>query len=138
DVPAGDDFLAGDALTLSDFFGPQHGIVDSAIVIVLADLLLGGLAQPLVDDILDDILNGRKICADPVDVESQIPPRVATRWTQIIFAARVPDADEMIHREADPDGLLDGGRVHRAPAPHQHPVRAVAADAQPLGRLVLH
>src|SRR5271169_1399118 len=44
----------------------------------------------------------------------------------------------MIHWEAGLSGFLHRGRVHRAPAPHDHVVRTVAANAQPEARLVLH
>ncbi len=59
------------------------------------------------------------------------------RRLDVGLGARPPDADEVVHRVADRGRFLDRGRVHHAPAPHQHPVRVqLAADLQP-GRLLL-
>ena len=55
----------------------------------------------------------------------------------VIFRPRPPDADEVIHREADVRGLLDRHGVHHAPAPEQDIVRLVAADLEPLAFLFL-
>ena len=43
----------------------------------------------------------------------------------------------MVHREADRRRLADRHRVHHPPAPHQHVVRPLAADLQPLRLLLL-
>jgi hypothetical protein len=75
------------------------------------------------------------------------PPRRAcsapcSRWPvahrqHVVLRAGPPDADEVLHREADVRGFLDGDLVHHAPAPHQSRSRALAADLQPLRLLLL-
>jgi hypothetical protein len=55
----------------------------------------------------------------------------------VILRAGPPDADEVLHREADVRGFLDRDLVHHAPAPHQHVVGPITADLQPLRLLLL-
>src|SRR5215472_4868231 len=138
DVLAGDNLLAGDALSVADCLGAQHRIVDAAIIVILADFILGNLAQAFVDDVFDDILDRRKVCPDAVEIEGGITLSLRAGGACIVFAARIPDADEVIHGEADLGSLLDGGRVHGAPTPHDHPGRSIASHAEPLRRLALH
>ena len=68
----------------------------------------------------------------------QVTVRGLAGRQHVVFRAGPPDADEILHREADVHGFLDGDLVHHAPAPHHDVVGALAADLQPLGRLVLH
>ncbi len=127
----GDVLLAGDLLRVADAFGDHRSIHYAAIVEVLADLILRRLAVALVDHVLDDVLDRREVRAHGVEVERQIAFAAGTCRTRIVFAARPPDTDEVIHRIAGLGGFLHGRRVHRTPAPHDHVVGLVAANAEP-------
>ena len=62
-------FLPVMLLRVADRFGDDHGVHHAAIVEVLADLILLGLALALVDDVLDDVLDRRIVRADLMQVE---------------------------------------------------------------------
>src|SRR5215471_4737733 len=138
DVLAGDDLLAGDALRVADGLGDQHRIVDTAVIVILADLVLGNLAQAFVDNVFDDVLDRRKIRPNAVEIEGGVALGVSPDGTRVVFAARIPDADEVIHRESDLISIPDGGRIHGTPTPHDHPGRSITSHAEPLRRLALH
>src|SRR3954469_11285240 len=137
-VLAGDDLLAADALRVADRLGDEHRVVDAAIVEHLADLLLRRLREPLVDDVLLDVLDDREIGPGEVEAERLVALALGAASAGVVVAAGPPDADELRRREAGLDRLLDGGRVHRAPALVVEPVGAVAADVEPDRALVLH
>src|SRR5215471_14660128 len=132
------DLLAGDLLRVADRFGDKHGVVDTAIVEILAELVLFDLALALVHDVFPDVLEGRVVAAEAVEVEREIALAFLTGATGVIVAARPPDPDEMIHRITIFGGPLHRSRIHRAPAPHDHPGWTIAPDCKPLRRLVLH
>src|SRR5690606_13585898 len=92
----------------------------------------------LAKDMLLDVLERRIVRTHAVEVEREITLAAVACRTRVILAARPPDADEPVHREVGARGLAYRRRAHRAPAPHDHPRRLVTANAQPLGRLVLH
>src|SRR4030095_7843971 len=138
DILAGHDLLARQLLRVADCFGYQNGVVDAAVVEILSELVLLDLALALVHDVFLDVLERGIVRPKSVEVEREIAFGFLTAATSIVITARPPDADEMIHGEAVLGRALDRRRIHRAPAPHDHPRRTIAADRQPLRRLVLH
>src|ERR1019366_6144393 len=105
---------------------------------VLADAALLGLALTLVDDIFLDVLDHWEIRADRNEIERQISVARRACGARIVIATRPPIADQVIHGEVVLTGFLDRGRVHGAEALEIEPTRTVAADVEPLRRLVLH
>src|SRR3954453_8629954 len=137
-VLAGDDLPAADALRVADRLGDEHRVVDAAIVEHLADLLLRRLREPLVDDVLLDLLDDREIGAGEIEAQGLVALALGAAGAGVVVTAGPPDADELADREAGLDRLLDGGWVHGAPALVVEPVGAVAADVEPDRALILH
>ncbi len=120
-----------------DGLGDQHRIVDAAVVENLTEFAGRGLALAGVDDELLDVAQRWKVGPGRVPVELlEALGAVARRRRR--RRRRPPDRDELVHREARLDRLLDRGGVHRAPAVHDQEIGLVAADVEPIGRLVLH
>src|SRR5262249_42719074 len=65
-------FLAGDLLGGPDRLGDDGRVIDPAVVEGFSDLLLWCLALALVDHVLLDVLDGREVAADVVEVEGEI------------------------------------------------------------------
>src|ERR1039457_926147 len=137
-ILAGHDFLAGELLRVADRFRDHHGVVDALVVVRLPNLFLRRLALALVDDGLEDVLDRREVRTHRREVQSGKALGLGAGRTRVILTTAPPDADEFIHREADAGGFLHRGRIHRAPAPHDHPRRLVAPDVEPEAGLVLH
>src|SRR5229473_2805913 len=72
DILARHHLLAGYFLRVADRLGDQHGVINAAIVEILADLVLRGLTLALVDHELLDVFDRRKISADAVEVQAEI------------------------------------------------------------------
>src|SRR5712691_857459 len=87
DILARHHLLAAELLRVADRFGDQHGVINPAIVEILADLVLRGLTLALVDQILPDVLDRRIVVADAVEVEAEIALGFRTRRPRVVFIA---------------------------------------------------
>src|ERR1700730_478237 len=105
DVVGVDHLLASQLLGVADCLGNDRRVQNPAVIEVLADLVLRRLALALVDDVFHDVLNGRIVGPDAVEVQRQVAFAAGRSRTRVILAARPPDADEMIHRVVDLGGF---------------------------------
>ncbi len=84
-----------------------------------------------------DVVEHGEVAAHTVERQRLVAIGRSTRRQHVVFGTGPPDADEILHREADVHRFLDRHLVHHAPAPHDHVVGLFAADLQPLGFLFL-
>ena len=84
---AGDVLLAGDLLRVADRLGDQHGVENAAVVEVLADFVLLRLPFALVHDMFHDILDGRIVRADLMQVQAEIALGLGAGRPSVILRA---------------------------------------------------
>src|SRR6516162_6565642 len=128
---AGERLLAEPLLRGADRLDAEHGIDQSAHVENLTRLLPFRRAQALVVEVLLEILVQLEPTGGVLQGHRVVAGGTGLRRPHVRLGPRPPHAVHLLARIADRDRLLDGGRVHDAPAPQQHVVGAVLADLQP-------
>src|SRR5262249_38839862 len=129
-------FLAELLLCGADRLDPEHGVDQSAYIEDLARLLPFRGALAFVVDVLLEILVQLESTRGVLQRGRVVSFGAVFGRPNIRFGARPPHAVHLLARIAHGDRLLDGGRIHHAPAPKQHVVGTVLPDLQP-GRLLL-
>ena len=110
---------------------------DAAVVVDGADpRLVLHFALALRVNVLADLLDHRVFRSGDVEARGDEAFRRGTGRNHVLLGAGPPYADHLGAREADLCRRLEGGGIHHAPAPEDHPVRADLAYPQPL-RLLL-
>ncbi len=92
-------FLTRNALRIAHRFRHQHRVVNTAIVKVVGEFRRIDLRQPLVDNMLLDVLDHREIGTGLVEVQRLVALGLVFTAARIIIAAGPPHAHQLVHRE---------------------------------------
>ena len=120
-----------------DRFDVQDPVDDAEIVIDGADarfvleIALAGVVHGLHDLLHDGVLLSRRLRGD-----RRVADRGLAGGKDILFGVRPHVPDDMVGREADLRGRLQGDRIYHSPAAKHDIIGLRAADCQPL-RLLL-
>src|SRR5712692_300300 len=134
---AGQRLLAEFFLGRADRLDSEHGVDQPADVENLSGLLPLRRALSLVVDVLLQILVQLELTGRVLQRDRVVALGAVLGRPHVGLRARPPNAVHLLARIADCHRLLDGGRVHHAPAPQQDVVGTVLPYLQP-GRLLLH
>ena len=121
----------------ADGLDAVHGVDQGAVIQHLADVVLLGLGRVAAVDILDDVPVHLITGAGIMEGGGRVADGALAGGNHVGVGPRPPVTDEMVHRVIDRRGLLDGDRVHDAPAGHEDPFGLEPADLQPRRLLFL-